>query len=179
MKGSDPSKLVFVDEAGANKSMGRSHAWMPRGAVQTDPRPMNWGKNMTMIGAMRLSGWITMGAMFQSANGERFVTWLRRYLVPQLRKGDIVLLDNARPHHHPDVAKVLATVGASVKYLPPYGYELNPIEPGWGLVKKHIRAKAPRSPAALRRVAHHGRRRITPGHCRNWFRHSGYSVQPK
>lgn len=54
--------------------MGRSHAWVPRGEVVIDPRPMNWGDNLTMIGAIRVDQWVTMGTGWQAANTERFVT---------------------------------------------------------------------------------------------------------
>lgn len=78
--------------------MSRSHAWIRRGDVMLDPRPMNWGTSLTMIGAMRRGGWVTMSTLFGSANAERFVTWARRRLAPKLRRGDVVILDNAAAH---------------------------------------------------------------------------------
>jgi transposase len=164
-RGVDLKKLVFTDEASPNRSMGRSHAWIPRVPIRSEPGPQNWGKNMTMIGAMHLSGGVTMGAMYKSATRERFVSSLRPYLAPKPCRGDIVVVDNARAHHDPEVAPVLAAVVSSVEYLPPYGYDLSPTKPGWALVKKHIRANSPGSPFALRRVGHRVRRRITPAHC--------------
>ena len=56
----DPARLVFVDESGANLAMSRSHTWVPRGTVMVDPRPMNWGNNLTMIGAIRADRWLTL-----------------------------------------------------------------------------------------------------------------------
>lgn len=167
-------RLVFLDEAGANTSMGRSHAWIRRGQELIDPRPMNWGNNLTMIGALRRRGWITLGTMFKSANRERFVAWVRRRLLPKLKRGDVVVLDNATAHHDARVRSLVESVGATVLYLPPYSPDFNPIEPGWGLVKKQIRAGAPRTKVALRRVAHLARRRVTPRHCEGWFHHAGY-----
>ncbi len=157
--------------------MGRSHAWILRGKELVDPRPMNWGTNLTMIGAIRKSGWVTMSTLFKTANGDRFVDWVRRRLAPRLRKRDVVVLDNAKAHH--GVRKNIEAVGASVLYLPPYSPDFNPIEPCWAIAKKHIRFIAPRSKAALRKAARAGRHRVTPTHCQKFFRHSGYPRQPK
>ena len=74
--------------------MGRSHAWLPRGTELIEPRPMNWGDNLTMVGAMRIDGWVTMATGWDAMNTARFVAWVRRRLVPRLRYGDIVVLDN-------------------------------------------------------------------------------------
>lgn len=65
--------------------MGRTHAWIQRGTEQAEGRPMNWGTNLTMIEAIRHSGWVTLGTMFKTANGDRFVDWIGRRLAPKLR----------------------------------------------------------------------------------------------
>jgi transposase len=135
---------------------------------------MNWGTNLTMVGAMRLSGWITLSTMFKTANGNRFVAWVRRQLAPRLRPDDIVILDNARAHKDARVAAIVEARGARVEFLPPYSPDFNPIEPCWALAKKHIRAVAPRNALALRKAAHAGRRRVRPAHCRAFFKHAGY-----
>jgi hypothetical protein len=60
MRGVNPRRLVFLDEAGANIAMGRSHVWVMRGEEFVEPRPMNWGDNLTLIGAVHLRGWVTL-----------------------------------------------------------------------------------------------------------------------
>jgi transposase len=171
-------RLVFLDEAGLNCSMTRSHAWVKRGSVYEERVPMNWGKNLTLIGAIRIRGWITLGTMFATANRERFVRWLRVRLLPKLRRGDVLIMDNATPHHAPQVANLCKAAGVRLLYLPPYSPDFNPIEPGWALQKQHVRRHAPRDPRALRRVARRARYRVTKRHCRNWFAHSGYPARP-
>ena len=166
---------MFLDEAGANLAMGRSHVWVKRGTEYVEPRPMNWGKNLTLIGAMRRRGWVTLGTQWTAATAPSFVTWVRRYLVPQVRPGDIVVLDNLRAHKDPRVRRLLARVGARLHFLPPYSYDFNPIEAAWGLVKKRIRAYAPRTGGALRRIARAARHVVTAHHCRQWFAHAGYA----
>lgn len=171
----DPERLVFLDEAGANLSMGRSHAWVKKGRVHVEPRPMNWGKNLTLIGAIRRRGWVTLATQWTAATAESFVTWVRRRLAPGLRPGDIVVLDNLRAHKDPRVRRLIAHRGARVRFLPPYSYDFNPIEAAWGLVKKRLRAFAPRTAHALRHMARAARHVVTAHHCRQWFAHAGYA----
>lgn len=154
--------------------MGRSHAWVRRGTELVEPRPRNWGDNLTLIGAMRADRWVTMSTFWHGTTADRFVAWLRRRLAPKLRRGDIVVLDNLAAHKDPRVTEALRAVGAESRYLPPYGHDLNPIEAAWGLIKKGIRAAAPRTGFALRRTAQHASRAVRPRHCRNWFGHAGY-----
>lgn len=135
---------------------------------------MNWGDNLTMIGAMRGDRWVTLGTCWGAVNTDRFVEWVRRRLGPQLRRGDVVVLDNLRAHQAPQVRALVEQRGATVRFLPPYSPDLNPIEAGWGLIKKRIRTAAPRSREALRRTAHKARRAVRPRHCHNWYIHAGY-----
>jgi transposase len=171
--------LVFLDESGANLAMGRSHAWLPRGTILVEPRPMNWGDNLTMVGAIRVDRWLTLGTHWGALNRARFVAWVQRRLVPRLRRGDIVVLDNLPAHKAREVEGLVTAAGASLKYLPPYSHDLNPIEPGWALFKKRIRTVAPRTGRELRRTAQRARSVIRPRHCQNWFAHAGYRSQLK
>jgi transposase len=140
---------------------------------------MNWGKNLTLLGAIRLSGWVVLTTMFATANKDRFVRWLKRCLLPKLRPGDVVVMDNLPAHHDPRVRPASAARGVRVVYLPPYSPDLNPIEAGWALQKQHVRRVAPRHPDHLRRVARRARHRVTKRHCRNWFAHCGYEGQAR
>jgi transposase len=156
--------------------MTRSHAWVKKGCELIERTPMNWGKNLTLLGAMRLTGWVVLSTMFASTNRARFVDWLANKLLPRLRRGDVLLLDNLSAHHDPRVAPLCAARGVRVIYLPPYSHDYNPIEPGWALQKQQVRRFAPRDAASLRRVARRARFRVTPRHCRQWFAHAGYAV---
>jgi transposase len=154
--------------------MTRSHAWITRGAELVEPRPMNWGDNLTMVGALRKSGWASLGTKKGAMKRGDFNRWVSKRLIPTLKPGDVVILDNAQAHKDPKLPTILRTHRMKLEFLPPYSPDLNPIEPGWSLVKKHIKRHSPRTHSALRRVAHAGRRRITAGHCTQWFAHSGY-----
>lgn len=154
--------------------MGRSHAWVPRGQEHVEPRPMNWGVNLTMIGAIRQNQWVTLSTRWRTVTKVTFTVWVRDRLAPRLRAGDIVVLDNLRAHMAPAVRTLIEARGATLRFLPPYSYDFNPIEAAWGLVKKRIRAYAPRNASALRRVAQAARHVVRPHHCRQWFAHAGY-----
>lgn len=160
-----------------NLSMSRTHAWVRRGEEFIDPVPMNWGKNLTALGAMRLSGWVALTTMFATVNVRRFLRWLRTVLLPKVVAGDVLVMDNLPAHKDARVSALCARRGVRVVYLPPYSPDLNPIEPGWALQKQFVRKHAPRAADLLRRVARQARFRVKPRHCRAWFEHSGYRVQ--
>ena len=169
-------RLVFLDESGLNLAMSRSHAWVRRGEELVDRVPMNWGKNLTMVGAISSSGWVVLSTMFAAMTADRFVHWLGKKLLPKLAAGDVVVMDNLKAHHDPRVEPLCAERAVRVLYQPPYSPDMNPIESAWALQKQHVRKHAPRTAADLRRVARRARFRVTERHCRNWFAHAGYRV---
>ena len=154
--------------------MGRSHVWVQRGEAYVEARPMNWGDNLTLVGAIRRDGWGVLNTRWRAITKVAFLEWVRCRLAPRLRHGDIVLLDNLQAHKAPEVRCLIEARGATVKRLPPYSHDFNPIEPVWGLVKKRIRDHAPRTGPAFRRVARAARHVVTPYHCRQYFAHAGY-----
>ena len=171
-------RLVFLDESGLNLAMSRSHAWVKKGVEHIERTPTNWGTNLTLLGAIRVTGWVLLSTMFASTTAERFVLWLATKLLPRLQRGDVLVLDNLRAHKDARVIPLCAAVGVRVIYLPPYSPDFNPIEPGWALQKQHVRRHAPRTAEALLRIARRARFRVTPRHCRHWFAHAGYRVNP-
>lgn len=156
--------------------MSRSHAWVKRGDEFIDRVPMNRGRNLTLLGAIRRRGWVTLSTIWQTANGDRFVDWLTKRLLPKLRSGDVLIMDNLRAHHDGRVAPICKAHGVRLLYLPPHSPDFNPIEPAWALQKQHVRKHAPRSHEALRRIARNARYRVTAQHCRAWFAHAGYGA---
>lgn len=154
--------------------MGRSHAWVLRGQEYVEARPMNWGDNLTLVGAIRRDGWVALNTQWRAMTTAQFIVWVRDQLAPRLRRGDVVLLDNLRAHKAPAVRTWIERRGATLRYLPPYSHDFNPIEAAWGLVKKRIRTCAPRSAPALRRVAQAARHAVRVHHCHQFFAHAGY-----
>ena len=172
-------RLVFLDESWLSVAMSRSHAWVRRGEEFVDRVPMNRGANLTLLGAIRRRGWVVLTTIWQTANGDRFVAWLQKKLLPKLRPGDVLVMDNLRAHHDARVVPACAARGIRVIYQPPHSPDFNPIEPAWALQKQLVRKHAPRAKDALRRVARRARYRVTVRHCQNWFTHAGYGGRPR
>ena len=127
----DPRRLVFIDEAGSHIAMTRDYARAPRGERAVASVPRNAGTVTTMIGALDAMGVRAMMTIEGATDGEVFETFLTRVLVPKLRPGDIVILDNVGAHKTPNVRPLIEAAGASLLYLPPYSPDLNPIELCW------------------------------------------------
>lgn len=160
-----------------NVRMSRSHAWVKKGEELVDLTPMNRGKSLTVLGAIRRRGWVQLSTMWQTANADRFVVWLKRKLLPKLNDGDVLVMDNLPAHKDSRVAWACAERGIRLIYLPPHSPDFNPIEPGWALQKQHVRKYAPRQHDMLRRIARRARYRVTRRHCANWFAHAGYGAR--
>lgn len=129
LHGIDP--FVYFDEVlrvlPMNLSMSRSHAWVQRGEELIDRVPMNKGTNLIMLGAIRLTGWVVLTSMFATETKDRFVAWVKHKLLPKLRYGDVVVIDNLRAHHDPRVGPACDARGVRVIDLPPYSPDFNPI----------------------------------------------------
>ena len=155
-----PSRLVFLDESGMHLAMSRSHTWVKRGTEYLDPVPVNWGTTLTLLGAIRVEGWVVLRSMFATANGVRFVAWLT---ITCFRSSDAGTCSRTTcaPTTIPASPR-RAGPTASALYLPPYSPDLNPIEAGGALQKQHVRKIAPRTAHALRRVARRARSASRP-----------------
>ena len=147
---------------------------MQRGKEFIEPRPMDWGTNLTMIGAIRRDGWLALGTIWGAANKENFTAWVKERLAPKLRPGDIVVMDNLRAHKDLRVEQAVRARGGSLVFLPPYSPDLNPIEPAWALIKKRLKAVAPRTPSILRHAALNARHVVKRRHCSGFYRRAGY-----
>jgi len=170
-------RLVFLDESGCNIAMARTSGWGPKGERIVDYKPANWGTNISVVGAIRSDG-VVCHRMFDGAiNTEKFLLFVRETLCPRLRPGDIVVLDNLRPHRDPAVFEALREVGARGKLLPPYSPDLNPIELLWSRVKSSVRAVASRTRTGVVQTVRNALRRVPTEHFVNWFGHCGYRAQ--
>jgi transposase len=117
-----------------------------------DHKPVNWGDNLSIVGAVRADRVLCHQTFVGAVNGPRFVEFVRETLCPRLYPGDVIVLDNLRAHHAPAVRELVEGVGARLLFLPPYSPDLSPIEPCWSFVKHHLRRLAHRTADALRRA---------------------------
>jgi transposase len=168
--------LVFVDESGANTQMTRWRgralggqrlvACIPHGSYQTS----------TLIAGLRLEGpcapWLFEGPM----NGEMFLAWVAEGLVPALRAGDLVILDNLATHKIRGVREAIQAAGARLVYLPPYSPDFNPIEPMWSKIKQILRSHDPRTETDLLLAAKTAFQAISIDDCKGFFFSAKYAT---
>ena len=124
----DPDSLVFVDETGASTKMARRCGRSLRGERCVAAVPHGHWKTTTFVGGLRLSGIAAPMTIDSAMDGPAFLAWVERMLVPALRPGDIVVMDNLPAHKQPSVRAAIEAAGAELRYLPPYSPDLNPIE---------------------------------------------------
>ncbi|HEV7300621.1 MAG TPA: transposase [Tepidisphaeraceae bacterium] len=105
-----------------------------------------------------------------------FVAWVEHALVPHLRPGETVVMDNLRPHHSPRVRELIESMCCRMLYLPPYSPDFNPIEPMWSKVKGHLRSAAARTYEALQQAVTDAPHAVTPNDCHGFFRHCSYDA---
>jgi transposase len=128
----------------------------------------------TLVAAVRRTGVVAPLAFEGATDEAAFRTYVEEVLVPALRPGDIVALDNLAAHRVPWVARRVRRAGAGVWYLPPYSPEFNPIEQVWAKVKAHLRRAKARATEALWQAIGDALAAVTPEDCRNCFTHCGY-----
>ena len=144
-----PHNLVFVDETGASTKMTRLYGRCPRGERLVAPVPWGHWKTTTFVGALRQDGLVAPCAFDGPMNGEKFRAWVEQFLVPELKPGDIVILDNLSSHKVEGVRTAIESAKARLLYLPSYSPDLNPIEQGFAKLKALLRKAAARTFDAL------------------------------
>lgn len=130
----------------------------------------------SMIGAVRLTGPATLCSIEQAMDGAAFLSFVREALVPTLRAGDVVVMDNLGAHKVAGVKEAIEAAGARVEYLPPYSPDYNPIEPFWSKLKQFLRDAAARTTEALGAAIQQAALTVTSADLRGWFAHCGYSL---
>jgi transposase len=170
----DPARLVFIDETCTNTSMVRLRGRAPRGERLIGYAPHGHWKTITFVAGLRQRGMVAPFVLEGAMNGPIFLAYVEQCLVPTLKRGDIVIMDNLPVHKVAGVAEAIEAAGATLLYLPAYSPDLNPIELAFSKLKAQLRKVAERTiPRRLRRI---GRivTSFSAEECRNFFRHAGY-----
>ena len=171
----DSTRLVFLDETAANTKMTRLGGRCRRGKRLIGRVPHGHWKTITFVGALRRRGMTAPFVIDGPMNGKTFVAYVRSCLAPTLRRGNIVVMDGLAAHKVPGVREAIETRGATLRYLPQYSPDLNPIEMSFSQLKAHLRKLGERTvPALCRRIGSFARR-LTASEARNYFRHAGYA----
>jgi transposase len=171
----DPSQLVFLDESGFHVNMTRNYGWAPPGI-----KPLLYGskrgKKFTLVGAISVDGDRGHRLIEGSMNGDDFLRYIREDLGPNLRTGDLVVMDRLSTHRMAPAAAALREFGAVPLFLPAYSPEYNPIEMWWSVLKSRVRAMGPRVMERLDAAVTKVIGQLDAGMCARWVRHCGYQV---
>jgi transposase len=138
--------------------------------------PAGHWQTTTMIAAVGLDGVQAPFALDGAVDAVAFVVYVEQFLVPTLRGGEIVVLDNLACHKHPRVRELIESAGAEVWYLPPYSPDFNPIEEMWSKIKHILRGLAARTFDGLIEAIGIALKQVTLQDLLGWFRHCGYTT---
>lgn len=170
----DPTKLVFLDETGANTKMTRTHGRCSRGKRLVCKTPWGHWQTTTFTCGLRHDRIVAPWALDGPMNGEAFLVYIRQVLAPTLSKGDVVIADNLSSHKVQGVREAIEARGARLLYLPPYSPDLNPIEMAFAKLKTLLRKASERTWDAICNRIGEILRKFTPTECNNYFAHAGY-----
>jgi transposase len=168
--------LVFVDESGTNISLTRLYGWAPQGRRATGSVPRNHGKNTTLVAALTPDGlhvpWMIEGAM----DTPTFAWYITEQLVPTLRPGQVVVLDNLSVHKAASIRQAIEARHCQLLFLPSYSPDFTPIEQAFSKIKAVLRRLGARTTEALWEAMRVAVEAITPGDAVAWFAHAGYAL---
>lgn len=167
-------RLVFIDETAVTTKMVRCCGRSPRGQRLVAGVPHGHWKTLTFIGALRIDGFSAPCVFDGAMDGASFLAWVEQVLAPTLRKGDIVFMDNLRTHKIDGVRQAIEAAGATLRYLPAYSPDLNPIEMAFSKLKAALRKGAARTVTSLLKLVRRLLKTFAPDQCANYFRHAGY-----
>jgi len=170
----DPEKLIFIDETGASTKMARLRGWAPRGERCSAAIPHGHWKTTTFTAGLRLNGLTAPMLLDGPMHGSAFRAYVKQVLVPELRPGDIVIMDNLPAHKVAGVREIIKAAGAELLYLPPYSPDFNPIEMAFSKLKALLRKTAARTVDELWDAVAQSLDAFTPIECANYFAASGY-----
>jgi len=172
----EPNRLVFLDESGAKTNMTRLYGRAPVGERCIDYTPHGHWKTMTMISAIRMEGVMHDATLLIDGpmNSDTFGMYVEQCLVPALRPGDVVIMDNLSSHKSAAVREMIESARADLWYLPAYSPDLNPIEKLWSKVKAWLRRVMASTFDELMDAMADALRAVEANECANYFRSCGY-----
>jgi transposase len=173
----DPNKLVFVDECGTNISLTTLYGRAPKGERALGKAPRNWGKNLTLIASLALDGLSQQNMVVEGATDTRaFETYVEHFLCANLKKGQVVIMDNLSAHKGERIRTLIESKGAHLLFLPSYSPDFNPIEGAFSKLKNSLRKAKARTRESLLEAIGVALDAITVQDAEGWFRHCGYGA---
>ena len=170
----DPARLVFLDETWMSTNMARLRGRARKGERLRAGIPHGHWKTTTFVAGLRLNGIAAPMVLDGPINRDAFQAYVDQVLVPELKPGDVVIMDNLGSHKGSQVRRAIEAAGASLLYLPPYSPDFNPIENAFAKLKALLRKAAIRTVDALWNAIGRLVDLVTPAECANFFRAAGY-----
>jgi transposase len=177
LKGVDPKRLLFVDESSTNIALTPRYGRAPKGERARGRAPRNWGKNVTLISSIGSEGIGPSMSIEGPSDTDSFGIYVREILVPNLKAGQIVLMDNLSVHKGKWVRELIERRGCQLWLLPPYSPDFNPIEEAFSKVKALLRRAQARVLEALFEATEEALLAISAQDARGYFEHCGYAIQ--
>ena len=171
----DPARLVFLDETWAKTNMTRLRGWARRGHKLVAKVPQGHWRTLTFLAALRCDRIDAPCVIDGPIDGASFLAYVEQVLVPTLKPGDIVVIDNLGSHKGKAIRRRIRAVGARLFFLPPYSPDLNPIEQVFAKLKTLLRKAAARTVEATWRRIGSLLVAFTPQECAAYFRNAGYA----
>ncbi len=170
VRATPPERLIYLDESGVSTQMTRLYARCIGGQRVHETTPDGRWKVLTILGAISTRGMIATMTVEAATDREIFLAYLDHVLCPQLRPGDVVVMDNLSSHKVAGVRERIEAAGAELLYLPPYSPDLNPIEKAWSKLKQLLRSIKARTKEALDKAISELLPQISPDNAQAWFR---------
>jgi transposase len=167
---------VFVDECGTHTSMVRRYARAPKGERAYGGVPRNRGKNTTLVASLSLGGVGEAMAFEEATTKAVFEAYVEQVLVPSLRAGQIVVMDNLGAHKGQRIKELIEARRATLLFLPAYSPDFSPIEEAFSKIKALLKKAATRTREALLEAIGQALEAVTAQDARGWFAHCGYTV---
>jgi transposase len=170
----DPARLVFIDETAVSTNMVRLRGRTARGIRLIGRVPLGEWKTITFVAALRHNKMTAPMVIEGAMNGEMFLAYVEQCLVPTLKRNDIVVVDNFAAHKMAGIREAIEKAGATLRFLPKYSPDLNPIEMPYSKFKEFLRKAAERTVPGLYRAIRSFVPKLRARECSNYFRHAGY-----
>ena len=170
------AQYVFLDECGVTTDLLRRYGRSPGGTRLPDHAPFGHWDTHTVVAALRVEGLGAPAVFDGPIDNPSFLSYIEQVLVPTLRPGDVVVMDNLAVHKPPEVRAAIEAAGAQLRFLPPYSPDFNPIELAFAKLKAFLRAARPRSFDQVCDLIKAALGLFTAAECQNFVRHCGYRV---
>ena len=169
------SRLIFLDESGFRLGSPPHYGWAARGEKSPGKSVQGSWETMTMIGALALDGFRGFMTIDCGTSADVFRAFVKRQLVPNLKPGDVVVMDNLSAHKDRPAVAMIEAAGAEALFLPPYSPEYNPIERAWSKMKAMMRRMETLTRESFDAAVATAMRAVSLEDIRAWTMHAGYA----